>query len=330
MRHFTTMACVFAFSLLPATAALASPPVTVLETFDASQGQLPESITADDAGNLYFSVGGTLRKLTTNHQLITLATIPVPVTQGAATLGVKVGPNGFIYVVTAAFAPNLSAAFVWRVSPAGQVSQFADLNLPGAIPNDLVFDVLGNLYVTDSGLGQIWKIDPQGNPTVWFKDPLLLGDPTKPVAGAPLGANGIAFDRFRRHLYVANTDFGRIVRIGFHKGQARGIETVTTSDLLRGADGIAFDALGILFVAVNASDRIATVGWDGTVSVLVEGAPLDAPSSLVFGTRCSDRRTLFITNFAILRANGLKTDHPPQPSLASVPVLIPGLDIDIP
>jgi len=45
---------------------------------------------ADDAGNLYFSVGGTLRELTTDHQLITLATIPVPVTQGAATLADRV------------------------------------------------------------------------------------------------------------------------------------------------------------------------------------------------------------------------------------------------
>ena len=86
MRRYTTMVSVFTVSLLPAMAALASPPVTVLQTFDASQGQLPESITADDAGNLYFSVGGTLRELTTDHQLITLATIPVPVTQGAATL----------------------------------------------------------------------------------------------------------------------------------------------------------------------------------------------------------------------------------------------------
>jgi sugar lactone lactonase YvrE len=291
---------------------------------------LPESITADDCGNLYFSLGGTLREYTTQHRLLTLADIPGPVMQGAATLGVKVGPDGFIYVVTAAFAPNLDAAYVWQVSPAGQVAKFADLNQPGAIPNDLVFDAFGNLYVTDSGLGQIWKIDPQGHPTVWFKDPLLLGDPAHPIAGAPLGANGLAFDRFRRHLYVGNTDYGRIVRIGIRHGQAQGIETVAQSSLLRGADGIAFDALGTLFVAVNAADRIATVGCRGSVSTLVEGAPLDAPSSLVFGTGAADRRILYFTNFAILRANGAKTDHPPQPSLASVPVLIPGLDLDIP
>jgi sugar lactone lactonase YvrE len=330
MRRTTTTALAFAVTLLSATAALAHSPVTVLRAFDPMMGQLPESITADDAGNLYFSMGGTLQKYTTDHQLVTLATIPVPVMQGAATLGVKVGPDGFIYMATASFNPSVSSAFVWKISPTGQVTQFADLNQPWAIPNDLVFDPQGNLYVTDSGLGQIYKIDPQGQVSVWFKDALLLGDPTNPVAGAPLGANGIAFDRFHRHLYLANTDFGRILRIGFHHGQARGIETVTTSSLLRGADGIAFDALGILFVAVNASDRIATVGWNGRVSVLTEGAPLDAPSSLVFGTNCSDRQTLFTTNFAIMRVNGIKTDHPPMPSLASIPVLVPGLDIDIP
>lgn len=329
MRRSAMLASVFVLSLLPTTVALASPPVTVLQSFNPAYGQLPESITADEAGNLYFSMGGTLQKYTTDHQLIQLATIPVPVQQGAATLGVKVGPEGFIYMAVASFNPYLPVASVWRISPDGQqVSQFA--SLPGdSIPNDLVFDPQGNLYLTDSAKGQIWKIDQAGQAQVWFSDPLLLGNPSAPLAGAPLGANGIAFDRFRRHLYVANTDYGRIVRIGFHHGQPRGIQVVVTNDLLKGADGIAFDVLGDLYVAVNSADRIAVVTPFGTVSTLVEGAPLDAPSSLVFGNRCSDRRTLYVTNFAIMRVNGLKPGVP-QPSLASLPVLLPGLDIDLP
>lgn len=329
MRHPTIFASMFVLSLLPTTAAFASPPVTVLQAFDPAYGQLPESITADEAGNLYFSMGGTLQKYTTEHQLIQVATIPVPVEQGAATLGVKVGPEGNIYVAVASFNPYLSVASVWRVSPDGQqVGQFTAL--PGdSIPNDLVFDPQGNLYLTDSAKGQIWKIDQAGNAQVWFSDPLLVGNPSQPLAGSPLGANGIAFDRFRRHLYVANTDFGRIVRIGFHHGRARGIEVVAASDLLQGADGIAFDVLGNLYVAVNAADRIAIVSPLGTVSTLVEGSPLDAPSSLVFGTRCSERHALYLTNFAIMRVNGIKPGTP-QPSLASLPVLLPGLDLVLP
>jgi sugar lactone lactonase YvrE len=329
MRRSAMLASVFVFSLLPTMSALASPPVTVLQAFNPAYGQLPESVTADDAGNLYFSMGGTLQKYTADHQLIQVATIPVPVQQGAATLGVKVGPEGYIYVAVASFNPALSVASVWRVSSDGQdVSQF--VALPGdSIPNDLVFDPQGNLYLTDSAKGQIWKIDQAGNAEVWFADPLLLGNASNPVAGAPLGANGIAFDRFRRNLYVANTDYGRILRIGFHHGRAKGIEVVATSSLLVGADGIAFDVLGNLYAAVNAADRIAIVSPIGTVSALVEGAPLDAPSSLVFGTRCSDRHTLYLTNFAIMRANGIKPGTP-QPSLASLPVLLPGLDLVLP
>jgi sugar lactone lactonase YvrE len=244
-------------------------------------------------------------------------------------LGVKVGPEGYIYVAVASFNPALSVSSVWRVSPDGQdVNQFVSLPAD-SIPNDLVFDPQGNLYLTDSAKGQIWKIDQAGHAQIWFSHPLLLGNSTQPVAGSPLGANGIAFDRFRRHLYVANTDYGRIVRIGFRQGRPHGIEVVATSDLLMGADGIAFDVLGDLYVAVNAADRIAVVSPFGTVSSLVEGAPLDAPSSLVFGARCSDRRTLYVTNFAIMRVNGLKPGTP-QPSLASLPVLLPGLDIDLP
>ncbi len=329
MRRTAMLASVFVVSLLPTMVALASPPVTVLQTFNPAYGQLPESIPADDAGNLYFSLGGTLQKYTTEHQLIQLATIPVPVQQGAATLGVKVGPEGAIYVAVASFNPALSVSSVWRVSADGQqVSPFVSFPAD-SIPNDMVFDPQGNLYLTDSAKGQIWKIDQGGEAQVWFADPLLSGNPTDPVAGSPLGANGIAFDRFRRHIYVANTDYGRIVRIGLRHGRAHGIEVAATSDLLIGADGIAFDVLGDLYVAVNAADRIAVVSPLGTVSVLAEGAPLDAPSSLVFGANCSDRHTLYVTNFAIMRVNGLKPGAP-QPSLASLPVLLPGLDLVLP
>lgn len=325
MRRYATMVSVFAVCSAAATATHANPPVTVVHSFNPLAGQLPESVTADDAGNLYLTVAGTLQKLTVDHQLVTVATLPIPA--GAVTLGVKVGPDGFIYVASAGFTPSPAAAFVWRVSPLGDVGLFATLP-PEGIPNDLAFDRRGNLYVTDSGLGQIWKIDPQGNPQVWFADPLLLGNTQSPIAVVhALGANGIAFDRSERHLYVSNTDYGRVVRIGNHHGRARGIDVVATSDLLLGADGINFDVRGTLYVAVNAGDRIATVDSDGTVAVLAEGTPLDAPSSVVFGTVCPDRRTLFLTNFAILRANGIKPGTP-QPSLASVPVPFPGLDLD--
>ena len=112
MSRSAMVASVFAFAILSTTTALASPPVKILQAFNPAYGQLPESITADDDGNLYFSMGGTLQKYTADHQLVQLATIPVPVQQGAATLGVKVGPEGYIYVAVASFNPALSVSSV--------------------------------------------------------------------------------------------------------------------------------------------------------------------------------------------------------------------------
>ena len=330
MKRTSLFASVLAFSLLPTMTALASPPVNVIQAFNPAYGQLPESITADDAGNLYFSMAGAIHKYTTDHQIVQLAAIPVPVQQGASVGGVKVGPEGYIYATVASFNPALSVSSVWRVSPDGQqVNQF--VSFPSdSLPNDLVFDPQGNMYITDSSKGQIWKVDQTGKAEVWLTHTLLAGSVEAPVAGSPLGANGIAFDRFRRHLYVMNTDFGRIVRIGFRHGCPHGIKVVTTNDLLKGGDGIAFDVLGNIYVANNGTDRILVVSpFGGSVAVLVDGAPLDSPSSLVFGTAHHDRHTLYVTNFAIMRFNGFKPGAP-QPSLVSLPVIFPGLDLVLP
>ena len=324
MRRFATMAWMFAISFLTATVSLASPPLTVVHPFDLTMGQLPESVTTDAAGNLFISVGGTVSKYTTDHQLVTLATLPLP--NGGSSLGIKVGPDGALYVASAAFTPGVVASFVWRVSPTGQVSVFATLP-PEGIPNDLAFDERGDLYVTDSGLGQIWKIGPNGKPEVWLADPLLQGDPAHPAAVIhALGANGLAFDRSGHYLYVSNTDYGRILRIRIQHGQARDIDIVATSPLLVGADGIALDILGTLYVAVNTTDRIVTVDHHGAVAVLVEGSPLDSPSSLAFGSGCADHHTLYLTNFAIQHALGIRPGMP-APSLASVPVPFRGIDL---
>ena len=89
----------------------------------------------------------------------------------------------------------------------------------------------------------------------------------------------------------------------------------------------ALDRHGTLYVAVNALDRIATVDFRGNVATYVEGTPLDAPSSVVFGTRPADRHSLFLTSFSLYRANGLKPGSP-QPALQSVPVPFGGVDLD--
>lgn len=325
MMHRATILATWALVSLTSAIALASPAVSTLKAYDASLGELPESVSADDAGNLFVSVGGKVGKFSVDHVYTTLANVPIPT--GAFTVGIKVGPEGALYVASGALTADLAAAAIWRVTQSGNAQVFASLPAEG-FPNDMAFDKCGELYVTDSFLGLIWKIDRHGHPQVWFEDPLLQGNPAAPVPIIhSFGANGIAFDASREHLYISNTDYGRIMRIRLHGGNAGKLEVIAESDQLKGADGIALDRHGTLYVAVNALDRIATVDFRGNISTYVEGMPLDAPSSVVFGTRPKDRHSLFLTSFALYRANGF-IPGAPQPALQSVPVPFGGVDLD--
>jgi sugar lactone lactonase YvrE len=323
-RTFVT--CVLALSSWVAVPQVAhADDLRTIVRFDPALGELPESIAADHCGNLYVSVAQSVRKVDAQRQVTTIATLPLPA--GANSNGLKVGPDGWIYIVSNSFSPVPSAAFVWRVSPTGAVEQFAALD-PNGFPNDLAFDDDDNMYVTDSFLGLIWKIDPHRVVSVWASDPLLFGNPAAPVVPIhDLGANGIAFDRKERNIYISNTDYGKILRVSFDRGHHAGPVQVFVDDpLLRGIDGVAFDTKENLYVAVNFQDRIASIDKQGHVHVVAEGSPLDGPASLVFGTGRRDDDTLYISNFAIFRALGV-IPGVPSPSIGSLSVPHPGLEL---
>ncbi len=300
--------------------------VTVLAQFDATQGQLPESVTRDQKGNLIIS-------MTPQHTLWTiapddpdtfapLATLPVP--EGAVSLGVKVGEGGDIFACTAAFDPSLDAAHVWRVTPDGSVSHYASLDASG-FPNDLAFDRHGNLLVTDPLLGVIRKVAPDGDASIWLGDPRLSGDPSGPILGVPWGANGIAFDRRDRHLYISNTDFGEIYRIRVRRDGSAGHLVVLASDpRLVGSDGIAVDVLGRVYVAVNSQNSIARIDRHGGLSIVAHAGPFDGPSSLAFASDGFHRTQLYVTSFAFATA---ESGGNPQPSLDAIGVPFGGLPL---
>jgi sugar lactone lactonase YvrE len=301
-------------------------PIAVLAQFDPSQGQLPESITRDHQGNVLLSmaVAHTIFKIVPDGQHAAVPVATLPVAAGAFSVGIKVGRDGDIVACSAAFDPALDASHVWRISSSGAVSDLAHLNANG-FPNDLVFDDDGDLFVTDSALGLIYKIDDDGSFRVWLSDPRLVGNPQHPLVGSPFGANGIVFDESERRLYVDNLDFGEIFRVRVDEDGSPGpLELFVSDPQLAGADGLAFDEKGHLYVAVNAQNHIAKINRDGAVSIVAQGAPLDSPSSLVFGPEREDATTLFISSFAIAQAIGVAPGVP-MPSLDSIQVPFGGL-----
>jgi sugar lactone lactonase YvrE len=318
-RHLaaTLLCCTLAW--LSPSSARALDTVIVL-----APGEIPESVTMDATGTLYFSVGGSVRRRTPGGEISVFGTLPIA--EFAFALGVKVGPDGCVYTASTSLSPN-PGAFVWRICTPGNVEQIAALDPTGG-PNDLAFDRDGNLFVTDPFLGQIWAIDRNGAARVWLADALLKGNAAAPALLFHVqGVNGIAFDKHHRNLYVGNLDYGRIVRIPVRADGTAGCPAVfAQSPLLVGADGIAFDRKGNLLVAVNAQDRLALVDPHGAVTSLSQGALLDAPSSIVFDTSADRGRQFFLTSSAFSRTLQLVTGTP-RPALLSGEGPHPGLPL---
>ncbi len=173
--------------------------------------------------------------------------------------------------------------------------------------NALTFDKAGNVYVSDSFQGIIWKTGPGGGAaTAWVTDPLLA------TSGVPpFGANGVEFNSTGTTLFVANTGNDTIVQIPVSNGNPGKPSVFVNS--INGADGIAVDAHDNLWVAANQSDEIVVVSPTGKViaklgdfgGVDTHGVPrgLLFPASPAFS---ADGQFLYVTNLALdLRIFGL-------------------------
>jgi sugar lactone lactonase YvrE len=259
--------------------------------------ELPESIAIDRRGDIYLSLNPLreILRIAPDGAQSVFATIPA----GSQSLGVRLDAAGNVYVAVA-------GSGIWRI-PAGGGTPAEFAPIPG-LPNGLAFDHRGNLYVSESLGGAIYRITRHGSVSVWAQSPLLVGT-TGPgpcgivhPSGLPLGANGIAFGS-RGDLLVANTTLGTIVRIRVrHDGRAGRPSVLAGPDCrLWGADGVAMDRRGNLYGAANAERDIVRVSPGGRLRVLASfaaGDPLYSPSDIAFGTRHGDRKQIFISNFA--------------------------------
>jgi len=76
------------------------------------------------------------------------------------------------------------------------------------LANDVALDQRGNAYVTDSYAGKIYKVEPNGNATVFYNNPAYT-----PAPGG-FGFNGIEYSNSQGgYLLVAHTALARIIKI---------------------------------------------------------------------------------------------------------------------
>ena len=202
---------------------------------------------------------------------------------------------------------DFGAAKVLNVDPqTGSSSVFMTVTGSAGL-NALTFDSLGNVYVSDSFQGIIWKTGSGGGAaTAWVTNALLT------TAGVPpFGANGLAFNKAGSALFVANTGNDTVVKIPVTGGTPA--TPVVFVNSINGADGLIMDEHDNIWVAANQSDEIVVL--DKTGKVIAKLGDFDGvdrngvPQGLLFPASpefSRDKRSLFVTNLALdIRLFGL-------------------------
>ena len=276
---------------------------------------------------------------------VVVGQVPAPSASASCSpSGLAFGPDGRLYLS--------EADKVYRVSPDAAAPALATVFASGVTgTNGLAFDLHGNLWTGDgtTGLGRVWKITRSGVVSEVFRiqpmaNPAGVGrvhstvpaTVTNPTAGGPLlanpqplVANGLAFNLNREgELFVADTARGAIWRVNFNRqGQLVspvGCDTTFTANTLclsnvwvahpqlEGADGIALDQGGNVWVAGNERNAIVVVTTEGRVIEIFRNPP-DATTGLRNAGPLETPTSPYLLNDLLCTANsdGNRRDNSP-------------------
>jgi sugar lactone lactonase YvrE len=267
-----------------------------------------EGITVGPDGNIYapsfgFNASGIINSgnsvlfvISPNGKI--LRQVPIANSSPHA-LGLAFNPvNGFLLVL------DFGNGQVLKVDPVTGLSSVFVAPIAGAGLNALTFDPSGNVYISDSFNGVIWKTGPTGGAaTAWKTDPLLGngGGTLTP----PFGANGIQFNNAGTVMYVANTAFHQIIKIPVEAGGTAGTASIFITGI-NAPDGIAIDRHDNLWVCANQEDKVVVLDPTGKVIAKLgdfNGITHDGvvkgllfPASLAFS---QDGKWLYVSNLTL-------------------------------
>ncbi|MBC6605266.1 hypothetical protein H8B13_00390 [Hymenobacter sp. BT188] len=221
----------------------------------------PEGVQYNDKTNRFFvssltrgAIGqvqdnGNYRVFTDDARLV--STIGLHLDAGRKRLLAAVSdPGANTTRSTSATAGRLAALAIFNADN-GQLANFVNLGAlrpgQGHFANDIAIDAQGNAYVTDSFSPIIYKVDLQGNPSVFLESSQLAAP-----AGA-FGLNGIAYHP-DGYLLVAQSTQGVVYKVPLSNPVA--FSPVASAQSLVGADGILLQDNRTLLVVSNSQSTV--------------------------------------------------------------------------
>ncbi|MGH7768657.1 MAG: SMP-30/gluconolactonase/LRE family protein [Candidatus Binatia bacterium] len=276
--------------------------LTDLDPASADRTVIVESIAADKQGRLYLPdrvSGNILRVDPKSPKAVVVARIEAREIKGkkvnADAAGIEFSPQGDLFIAVGPFSE------VVRVKAAdldpqktGKAETFAT-GAEGA--NGITFDKQGNLYIAGGRSGKIYRVGSGGGGSAQAVAEIATFSRTLPDGKTQqaIVANGIAFDA-KGILHVSDTARGSIWKIAIGgDGKAGKPQILAENPLLEGADGLAFDKTGKLWVVANERNALLTVTSDGKIEEVAKNdgkGPLEFPSAIIF---VGD--TAYVSNF---------------------------------
>lgn len=259
----------------------------------------PEGIAVDRNGDVYVTgfnpTGATPAQIYVFNDDGMLKRVLNVTNASGALLGIAFHPHTGALLV--ADLGGNQVVQVDRQTGAGQL--FATVEDPNAGLNALAFDGAGNVYVSGSFSGKIYRAAENGGASVvWVDSPLL-----RTSGFPPFGANGIDFNRHETALFVANTGNDTIVRVPKDPatGAAGAPEVFTNS--INGADGLMLDEHDNVWVCANQADEIVVTDPTGKAIAKIgdfDGVKRGSPEGLLFPASLARRHGyIYITNLSL-------------------------------
>jgi sugar lactone lactonase YvrE len=256
-----------------------------------AQVHQPESVAVDGSGNLYIADLGNnrIRKVTPSGTISTVAGSgssgfsgdggPAISAQLQIVWAVASDAAGNLYIADANRIRKVSNGVITTVAGL-QTSGFSGDGGPGAKaqfdqPTGVAVDVLGNVFIADSGNDRIRKLAASGVITTIAGDGThnYSGDNGPATSAQMFSPQSVALSS--GNLYVS--DYARIRKIasgtistvaGNGTSGSSGDSGPATSAQLNQPEGIALDGSGNLYIADSAGNRVRMVSAGGVITTI--------------------------------------------------------------